>query len=122
MVKGLAAMRARFVVRSGERICWQEFGSGERTILLLPTWSIVHSDFWRHQVPFFSTRYRVIAYDGLGNGASDRPTDPSLYGDYDLADDAVRVLDAAGVQAAAIAGVSAGASWALALAGRHAER
>ena len=122
MLKGLSAMRSGHVMRSGQRICWQEFGAGERTILLLPTWSIVHSDFWRHQVPYFSSRYRVIAYDGLGNGASDRPTDPSFYGDYDFADDAVRVLDAAGVQEAAIAGVSAGASWALALAGRHPER
>lgn len=122
MLKGVSAVRSGFVVRSGQRTHWQEFGSGDRAVLLLPTWSIVHSDFWRHQVPFLSTRYRVIAYDGLGNGASDRPTDPSFYGDYDFADDAVAVLDATGTKEAAIAGVSAGALWALALAGEHPER
>jgi pimeloyl-ACP methyl ester carboxylesterase len=109
-------------MRSGQRIQWQEFGSGDRAVLLLPTWSIVHSDFWSYQVPFLSPRYRVVAYDGLGNGASDRPTDPSFYGDYDFADDAVAVLEATGIQEAAIASVSAGALWALALAGRHPER
>jgi pimeloyl-ACP methyl ester carboxylesterase len=73
-------------------------------------------------VPFLSSRYRVVTYDGLGNGASDRPTDPSFYGDYDFADDAVAVLDATSTDKAAIAGVSAGALWALALAGRHPAR
>lgn len=122
MLKGTSAARSGFVQRSGQRIHWQEFGSGDRAFLLLPTWSIVHSDFWRHQVPYFSSRYRVIAYDGLGNGASDRPTDPAFYGDYDFAEDAVAVLDATDTQEAAIASVSAGALWALALAGRHPER
>jgi len=122
MLKSASARRSGFVRRSGQRIHWQEFGSGDRAILLLPTWSIVHSDFWRHQVLYFSSRYRMITYDGLGNGASDRPTDPSFYGDYDFADDAVAVLDATGTQKAAIVSVSAGALWALALAGRHPER
>jgi pimeloyl-ACP methyl ester carboxylesterase len=58
----------------------------------------------------------------LGNGASDRPEDPSFYGDDDFADDAVAVLDATDTQRAAIAGVSAGAIWALALAGLYPER
>jgi len=122
VLKGMSAVRSGCVTRSFQRIHWQEFGSGDQTVLLLPTWSIVHSDFWRHQVPFLSSRYRVIAYDGLGNGASDRPTDPALYGDYDFANDAVAVLDAAGIQQAVIASVSAGALWALALAGQHPER
>jgi pimeloyl-ACP methyl ester carboxylesterase len=64
----------------------------------------------------------VITYDGLGNGASDRPTEPSFYGDYDFADDAASVLAATHTEHAAIASVSAGALWALALAGRHPER
>jgi pimeloyl-ACP methyl ester carboxylesterase len=122
VLKGISEVSSGFVMRRGQRIHWQEFGSGDRAVLLLPTWSIVHSDFWHHQVRFFSPRYRVIAYDGLGNGASDRPTDPSFYGDYDFADDALAILNATGTERAAIASVSAGALWALALAGRHPER
>lgn len=101
---------------------WQEFGAGDRTLLLMPTWSIVHSDFWRHQVPYFAERYRVITFDGLGNGASDRPTDPDLYGDLRFTEDALAVLDDCGVERAAIAGSSQGGPWALAMAALHPER
>lgn len=73
-------MAAGLVVREGRRIAWQEFGAGDDVLLLMPTWSIVHSDFWHDQVPYFAERYRVIAFDGLGNGGSDRPTDPRMYG------------------------------------------
>lgn len=109
------------VERSGCRIAWQEFGAGP-CVLLLPTWSIVHSDFWRHQVPELAQRFRVVVFDGLGNGASDRPVDPALYGDLLVAGDAVRVLDACGVDRAAVIGVSQGGPWALALAAQHPER
>src|SRR5689334_9747588 len=77
------------IERRGQRIAWQEFGSGENVVLLLPTWSIVHSDFWRWQVPHLAADHRVIAFDGLGNGASDRPEEPEYYGDLPFAEDAV---------------------------------
>lgn len=110
------------VLRSGQRIGWQQFGTGDHAVLLMPTWTIVHSDFWRHQVPHLAEHYRVVAFDGLGNGSSDRPEDPSLYGDLLVAEDAVAVLDACGIERAAVMGVSQGGPWALALAGLHPER
>jgi pimeloyl-ACP methyl ester carboxylesterase len=58
----------------------------------------------------------------LGNGASDRPPDSGYYGDLQFADDGAAVLDACGVATAAVAGVSQGGPWALALAARHPER
>ena len=122
MLVGIDAVRSGYISRSGQRIHWQEFGSGREAVLLLPTWSIVHSDFWRHQVPFLSQNHRVITFDGLGNGASDRPLDPRYYGDLLFADDGAAVLDACGLEKAAIAGVSQGGPWALALAVRHPER
>jgi pimeloyl-ACP methyl ester carboxylesterase len=122
LLVGIEPVRSGYIKRGGQRIHWQQFGLGQKTLLLLPTWSIVHSDFWRHQVPYFSTRYSVITYDGLGNGASDRPVDPSFYGDLQFADDGAAVLDACGVAEAAIAGVSQGGPWALAMAARHAKR
>jgi pimeloyl-ACP methyl ester carboxylesterase len=77
MLVGIEPVRAGYIERSGQRIHWQEFGTREEAVLLMPTWSIVHSDFWRHQVPFLSQQHRVVTFDGLGNGASDRPLDPS---------------------------------------------
>ncbi len=122
MLVDLAADATGVVERAGHAIVWQEFGAGDETLLLLPTWSIVHSDFWRHQVPVLARRYRVITFDGLGNGASGRPTDPRCYGDLLFAEDGVSVLDACGVARATVMGVSQGGPWALALAGRHPER
>ena len=49
-------MAAGFVVREDRRIAWQEFGSGDDVLLLMPTPSMVHSDFWRDQVPYFAER------------------------------------------------------------------
>jgi pimeloyl-ACP methyl ester carboxylesterase len=121
-IVGVEPDRSGHIERSGQRIAWQEFGDGDDVILLLPTWSIVHSDHWRHQVPFLSEHHRVITFDGLGNGASDRPTDPSLYGDIPFADDGVAVLDACGAERATVIGSSQGGAWALALAARHPER
>ena len=122
MLKDIPAAASGSVVRSGCRIVWQEFGAGPTCVLLLPTWSIVHSDFWRHQVPVLAERYRVLTFDGLGNGASDRPTDAGLYGDLLVAQDVLAVLDARGVGRAAVIGVSQGGPWALAFAAQHPER
>lgn len=108
--------------RAGQRLAWQEFGEGAETILLLPTWSIVHNDFWRHQLPLLAPSHRVIAFDGLGNGASDRPLEPERYGDEASAEDAVAVMDERNVDHAIVFGSSRGGSWALALAGLHPER
>ena len=51
-------MRARlpdesgYVVNSGVRIHYEVHGTGQTTILLLPTWAIVDSRHWKMQVPF----------------------------------------------------------------------
>lgn len=122
IVRGEPA-RSGVVVRSGQRVHWQEFGAGDDVVLLLPTRSIVHSDFWRHQVPYLARYRRVVVFDGLGTGASDRPADPALYGDLLFAEDAVAVLDACAVErASAVLGSSQGGAWALALAALHPER
>jgi pimeloyl-ACP methyl ester carboxylesterase len=122
MLVGITPRRAGSIARDGQRIGWEEFGEGDKAVLLLPTWSIVHSDFWRHQVPFLAERYRVITFDGVGNGASDRPVDARFYGDLQFADDGVAVLDATGTVTAAVAEASQGGAWALALAARHPQR
>ncbi len=111
-----------YVQRDGLRIHFQVFGDGPRAILLLPTWSIVHSDFWRHQVPHLAKDYTVVVFDGLGNGRSDRPLEPEAYNDRLFALDAIAVLDAAGVEQAVSVSNSAGACWNLVLAAEHSDR
>jgi len=122
MVIGTRARSEGTVAPNGATIHFQVFGEGKRTILLLPTWSIVHSDFWRHQIPHLVRRYTVVTFDGLGNGRSDRSLDPALYGDRSFAADAVAVLDAVGVETVVPMSVSQGGCWGLVLAATAPER
>lgn len=82
----------------------------------------MHSRFWKAQLPFFARHYRVLAFDGRGNGLSDRPTESSAYDEREFAADALAVLDATGTERAAVVSFSMGAQRALLLAAEHPER
>ncbi|MFL6270043.1 MAG: alpha/beta fold hydrolase [Actinomycetes bacterium] len=112
-------MRARepdadgFVDRGPVRLHWERFGDGGRTLLLLPTWTIIHARFWKAQVPYLARHFRVVTYDGPGNGRSDRPPDAEPYGSEEQARAASAVLDATGTDRAVLVSLSMGALWAL---------
>ena len=110
------------VVRDGVSLGFEVFGDGETTVLLLPTWTIIHSRFWKFQVPYLARRYRVITYDGPGNGRSDRVTDPERYGATSYAMDAASVLDACNVDRAVVVGLSLGAQYGTRLATLHPDK
>ncbi|HWH05866.1 MAG TPA: alpha/beta hydrolase [Gaiellaceae bacterium] len=111
-----------YVERDGVRIFYEVYGSGERTVLLLPTWSIIHSRQWKGQIPYLARHFRVVTFDGRGNGRSDRPATPSAYDEWEFAADALAVLDATGTGRAAIVGYSLGAQRGLIVAAEHPER
>ena len=121
-------MRARepdetgFVDRDGVRVYWERLGEGERTVVFLPPWSIVHSRQWKFQLPHFARHFRVLTFDGRGNGRSDRPQDPAAYAEEEFALDALAVMDATATERAAIVGFSMGGQRGLLLAANHAER
>jgi pimeloyl-ACP methyl ester carboxylesterase/predicted glycosyltransferase len=110
------------VSRDGVRIFYEVYGSGQPTILLLPTWSIIHSRHWKAQIPYLARHARVITFDGRGNGRSDRPSTEEAYREHEFAADALAVLDATGTERAVIVGLSAGALWGALLAAEHPER
>jgi pimeloyl-ACP methyl ester carboxylesterase/predicted glycosyltransferase len=114
--------RDGYVERDGVKIFYEVFGSGEPTVLLLPTWSIIHSRQWKMQIPYLSRHCRVITFDGRGNGRSDRPTDAEAYAETEFAADAIAVLDATETPRAIIVGFSMGAQRALVLAANHPDR
>ena len=121
-------MRARYpdsdgiVVRDGVEIRYERYGEGRPAILLLPTWSLVHSRPWKMQVPYLARHFTVVCLDGRGSGASGRPADASAYSDAEFASDALAVMDAAGIGSAVLVSVSCGASWALRLCAEYPER
>ncbi len=111
-----------YVERDGVRLFYELYGSGEPTVLLLPTWSIVHSRFWKAQIPFLARSFRVLTFDGRGNGRSGRPAGAQAYSTAEFAQDALAVMDATGTEAAVLAALSCGALWGTILAAEHAER
>ena len=111
-----------FIERDGVRVFWERYGSTGPAIVLLPTWSIVHSRFWKAQIPYLARHARVLTFDGRGNGRSDRPVGADAYGAYEFAADALAVMDATGVDRAGMVALSCGALWATILAANHPER
>jgi pimeloyl-ACP methyl ester carboxylesterase len=110
--------RARLPIRTGStvgadgvRIAWEEFGAGSPTIVLLPSAPIIHSRQWKAQIHFLSRSWRVITFDGRGNGRSDRPTDPAAYVDDRFVQDIVTVLDATGTEQAVLVGLCGDGVW-----------
>src|SRR5918994_1219550 len=93
-----------YVERDGVRLHWEVYGSGEPTVLLLPTWSIIHSRHWKMQIPYLARHCRVVTFDGRGNGRSDRSQEAAAYDEREFAADAIAVLDATGSDRAVIVG------------------
>jgi pimeloyl-ACP methyl ester carboxylesterase len=121
-------MRARepdadgYVDRGGVKLHWEVFGEGEPTLLLLPTWTIVHARFWKAQVPYLARHFRVVTCDGPGNGRSDRPLEAGPYSCEEQARAATAVLDATGTDRAVPVSLSMGALRALWLMANRPER
>ncbi len=111
-----------YVERDGVRVFYEVYGSGDRTVLLLPTWSIIHSRHWKAQIPYLSRHARVVTFDGRGNGRTDRPSDVEAYTEREFAADALAVMDATATERAVLVGLSAGALWGALLAAEHPER
>jgi pimeloyl-ACP methyl ester carboxylesterase/predicted glycosyltransferase len=102
------------------RLYYEVYGSGEPTVFLLPTWSIIHSRHWKMQIPYLARHCRVITFDGRGNGRSDRPA--AGYQEAEFAADALAVMDATATEDAVIVSLSVGAQRALILAAEHPDR
>ncbi len=121
-------MRARYpdrdgyVERDGVKVFFEVFGEGEPTILLMPTWSIIHSHHWKMQVAYLARHYRVVTFDGRGNGRSDRPINSEAYAENEFVADALAVMDATGTEAAVVVSFSLGSQRSAILAAEHPER
>ncbi|HET8970153.1 MAG TPA: alpha/beta hydrolase, partial [Candidatus Nanopelagicales bacterium] len=118
----LTAGAEAYVESEGVRLHYEVTGVGGPTILLLPTWTVVHKRFWKAQVPYLSRHFRVVIYDGPGNGRSGRPLEPAAY-DHDVqVRHALAVLDATATDRAVLVSLSQASAWALQLAAEHPDR
>ncbi|MGD9960511.1 alpha/beta fold hydrolase [Nocardioides sp.] len=108
--------------RDGVRLAWKSYGTGGPPLLLLPSWQIIDSRFWKAQVAHLSRHRRVVTYDGRGTGGSSRPTGASAYTTAECAADVAAVMDSAGLDQAVLVALSCGAAWAITTAADHPDR
>ena len=94
---------------------YDERGSGHPAVLLHE--GVVDSRIWKTFLPLVDDRLRAIRYDQRGYGRS-----PMWTGPYSLVDDLLAVLDATGVEQAALVGTSRGGGIAIQTALAHPER
>ena len=103
----------------GDRTLWVETrGAGPDVLLLGGLTDPVES--WQFQLNGLSDRYRLIAFDNAGAGRSPLPPESEPFDTATMADDAVTVLRAVGVDGPVhVAGFSGGAQIGQQLALRH---
>jgi 3-oxoadipate enol-lactonase len=96
---------------------WEEHGRGEPVLMIMGLSG--SSKAWFRLLPAVAGAHRAIVFDNRGTGASDPPS--GLLTMSDLVDDALAVMEAAGVDSAHVIGVSMGGMIAqhLALDHRH---
>jgi len=90
----------------GTRIHYEVTGKSGATPVLMIQGLGASKNAWNLQRISMATRFRIISFDNRGAGRSDKPTDPFTL--ELMADDALAVLDAAGVETAHIVGASMG--------------
>ncbi len=101
----------------GVRIAWWSAGTGDRTLLVVPTWNFVDSRVTADLVNDLSDEFRVVWFDARGSGQSDRRT-AAGYTTFDHAADVMAVVESAGIGRMTMAAGSSGCS-AMVLAARR---
>jgi pimeloyl-ACP methyl ester carboxylesterase len=110
------------LIYQGHRIGFDEYGDGERPIVLVHGLLMNRGMFARLGPALATCGNRAICVDLLGHGRSDQPDDLRLYSMPLFAEQVVAVLDELGLERAVVGGTSLGANVALELAVRHPER
>ncbi|MDQ1747023.1 MAG: hypothetical protein QOD07_1286 [Frankiaceae bacterium] len=107
------------LTNAGPRLWWDRSGDGEPPLLLIQGLGYT-ADMWHRILPALSASRQVVRFDNRGVGRSDLPD--GEWSMEEMADDAARVLDAAGVESAYVFGVSMGGVVAQEVALRHRDR
>lgn len=106
----------------GHRIGFDEYGEGERPIVLIHGLLMNRQMFARLGPALAKRGNRVICVDLLGHGRSDQPDDLRLYSMPLFAEQVLALLDRLGLERAVVGGTSLGANVGLELAVRHPDR
>ena len=104
----------------GTRIHYEVTGLTKRAPVLLVQGLGGERNSWNLQRAALALRHRTIAFDNRGAGRSDKPD--GKYNLEEMADDAIAVLDAAGIENAHVVGLSMGGAISQIIALKHPNR
>ena len=106
--------------RNGVKIWYEARGRGP-DVLLTHGYSAT-SRMWGPQIRGLADRFRLIVWDIRGHGESHSPEDAAAYSEDESVEDMAAILDACGVERAAVGGLSLGGYLSLSFHVRHRER
>ena len=104
----------------GTRIHYEVTGKPGATPVLMIQGLGASKNAWNLQRIAMATRFRIISFDNRGAGRSDKPTVPFTL--EQMAEDAIAVLDAAGIETAHVVGASMGGVISQIVAVKHPQR
>jgi 3-oxoadipate enol-lactonase len=105
---------------NGIQLYYTLAGPADAPVVMLSNSLGTRLEMWDPQMPALAERYRVLRYDSRGHGRSEAP--PGPYTIDMLADDALGLLDALGIERAHFCGLSKGGMVGQVLGARHGER
>jgi 3-oxoadipate enol-lactonase len=105
---------------NGIQLYYELTGPADRPVVMLSNSLGTRLEMWNPQMQALSERYRVLRYDSRGHGRSDAPDGP--YTIDMLADDAIGLLDALGIERVHFCGLSKGGMVGQVLGARHGDR
>lgn len=115
-------MKSGAFTYEGHRITYDEYGSGDRALVLIHGLLMNRRMFAKLGPSLADRGYRVICVDLLGHGRSDRPEDLRLYSMPLFSRQVLALLDHLELDEAAVGGTSLGANVTLELVTRHPDR
>jgi 3-oxoadipate enol-lactonase len=105
---------------NGIQLHYELTGPADRPVVMLSNSLGTRLEMWDPQMQALTERYRVLRYDSRGHGRSDAPDGP--YTIEMLADDAVGLLDALGIERVHFCGLSKGGMVGQMLGAKHGGR
>ena len=104
------APTTRFFEHDGHRLAFDEYGSGDRPVLLMPGLLLSRRMHGPLAETLAERGYRVLCLDPLGHGDSDRPTEMWNYSMTIFGAQALALMDHLGLERAVVGGTSLGAN------------
>lgn len=92
-------------IQAGDlQLNYTDTGEGDAFLFIPGLMGLLNA--WDFQIPYFSKNYRCVTFDHRGTGESDKPK--GTYNTQQIAEDAIGLLDALGIEKAIVAGTSTG--------------